>query len=84
MIKSNLLSETASFVIRTDQHQRKTFTMLDFRMEGQGFETFVSCHISHRQRNANGRGRLSTVGLLIEVACFVKKMFEISKAADLN
>jgi hypothetical protein len=68
MIKSNLLSETASFVIKTEWHQRKTFTMLVFRIEGQGFETFVGHHISHRQGNANGRGRLSTVDLLIQVA----------------
>jgi hypothetical protein len=33
-----------------------------------------------------GKGRLSTVDLLHEAACFVKefKMFAISKAADLN
>jgi hypothetical protein len=32
------------------------------------------------------KGRLSTVGLLIKLACFVKNemMFAISKAADLN
>jgi hypothetical protein len=28
--------------------------------------------------------RLSTVELLIKVTCFVKKMFAISKALDLN
>jgi hypothetical protein len=67
------MSEGASFIIKIEWHQRKTFTMLVFRMEGQGFEPFVGHHISHRQRNANGRGRLSTVDLLIEVACFVKK-----------
>jgi hypothetical protein len=36
--------------------------------------------------NPNWRGRLSTVGLLIKLACFVKKeiMFAFSKEADLN
>jgi hypothetical protein len=37
-------------------------------------------------RNTNGRGRLSTVDLLIKVACFVKKeiMLALSKAIDKN
>jgi len=37
--------------------------------------------------NTNWRGRLSTVNLLIKVACFVKKEntnFKIKKAAHLN
>jgi len=36
--------------------------------------------------NTNGRGRLSTVDLLIKVACFVKKeiMLALSKAIDKN
>ncbi len=36
--------------------------------------------------NSNRRGRLSTVDLLIKVACFVKQqvMSALSKAADLN
>jgi len=36
--------------------------------------------------NTNWRGRLSTVDLLISVACFVKKqiMLSITKAAHLN
>ncbi len=46
----------------------------------------TACYFVNSTRNTNWRGRLSTMDLLIKVACFVTKVNNIFniKAADLN
>ncbi len=75
------------FIRNTETFSSKKIIKTNFGQHGsQEMKPLVCFHPFVTSRNANWRGRLSTVDLLIKVTCFVKLLliFAILKRADLN